>query len=61
MEIKKVLELKIEGQRKRGRPVKRRIDVIEEDMRKRGVVQHDAGDREGWRRRVVKRLVDPHK
>ena len=27
-----MLELKIEGQRKRGRPVKRWIDVVEEDM-----------------------------
>ena len=51
VEIKKVFELKIEGRRKRGRPVKRWIDVLEEDMEKRGVVQQDAEDREGWRRR----------
>ena len=38
VEVKKVFELKIEGQRKRGRPVKRWIDVVEEDMKKRGVV-----------------------
>ena len=36
VEIKKVLELKTEGQRKRGRPVKQWIDVVEEDMKKRG-------------------------
>ena len=59
VEIKKVFELKIEGQRKRGRPVKRWIDVIEEDMKKRGVVQQDVGDRECWRRRAVKGLADP--
>ena len=53
VEIKKVFELKI-GQRKRGRSMKRWIDIVEEDMKKRGVVQHDAGDREGWRRRMVK-------
>ena len=47
VEINKVFELKIEGQRKRGRPVKRWIDVVEEDMKKRRVVQQDAGDREG--------------
>ena len=58
-EIKKVFELKIEGRRKRGRPVKRWIDVVEEDMKKRGVVQQDAGDREGWRRRAVKGLAYP--
>ena len=43
VEIKKVFELKIEGRRKRGRPVKRWTDVVEEDMKKRGVVQQDAG------------------
>ena len=43
VEIKKALELKIEGQRKQGRPVKQWIDVVEEDMKKRGVVQQDAG------------------
>ena len=52
-----MFELKIE-RRKRGRPVKRWIDVVEEDMKKRGVVQHDAGDREGWRR-AVKGLANP--
>ena len=43
VEIKKVFELKIEGRRKRGRPVKRWTDVVEEDMKKREVVQQDAG------------------
>ena len=57
--IKKVLELKIEGRRKRGRPVIRWIDMVEGDMRKRGDVQQDAGDREGWRRRAVKGLANP--
>ena len=47
VEIKKVFELKIEGWRKRGRPVKRWIDVVEEDMKRRGVVQQDAGHMEG--------------
>ena len=56
---KKEFELKIEGRRKRGRPVKRWIDVVGEDMKKRGVVQQDAGDREGWRRRAVKGLANP--
>ena len=59
VEIEKVFELKIEGRRKRGRPVKRWIDMVKEDMKKRGVVQQDAGDREGWRRRAVKRLANP--
>ena len=59
VEIKKEFELKTEGWRKRGRPVKRWIDVVEEDMKTMGVVQQDAGDREGWRRRVVKGLAKP--
>ena len=42
VEIRKVLKLKI-GQRKRGRPVKRWIDMVEENMRKRGAVSQDAG------------------
>ena len=54
-----MFELKIKEQRKRGMPVKRWINVVEEDMKKRGVVQQDAGDREGWRRRVVKGLANP--
>ena len=58
-EIKKVFELKIKGRRKRGRPVKWWIDVVEEDMKKRGVVQQGAGDREGWWRRAVKGLANP--
>jgi len=33
--------------------------MVEEDMKKREVVQQDAGDREGWRRRVVKGLANP--
>ena len=59
VEIKKVFELKIEGRRKRGRLVKGWIDMVEEDMKKRGVVQQDAVDREGWRKKAVKRLAKP--
>ena len=53
-----MFELKIDRQRKRGRPVKRWIDVVEEDM-KRGIVQQDARDRESWKRRAVKGLSNP--
>ena len=53
-----MLHLKIEGRRKRGRPVKRWTDVVEEDMKNKGVVQPDAGDRKGWRRRAVKGLAN---
>ena len=37
---------------KRCRPVKQWIDAIVKDMRKRGVVRHDTGDRDGCRRAV---------
>jgi len=33
--------------------------VVEEGVKKREVVQLDAGDREGWRRRAVKGLANP--
>ena len=59
VEIKKVLEFKIEGRRMRGMPVKRWIDVVEEDIRAMGVLQQDTGNREGWRRRAVKGLANP--
>ena len=52
-----MLELKI-GQRKRGRPVKQWINMVEEDIRKRRVVQKDARDREGWRRKAVKKMTN---
>ena len=38
--------------------MKQWIGMVEEDMRKKGVVQQDAGDMEGWRRRVVKGLAN---
>ena len=47
VKIKKVFEWKIKGRRKRGRSVKRWIDVNEGDMRKRGAVQQDAEHMEG--------------
>ena len=58
VDIKKMLELKIEGQSKRDKSVKCWIDVVEADM-KRGVVQQDAGNTEGWRRKAVKGLANP--
>ena len=44
---------------KKCRPIKQWIDVIEEDMRKRRVVQHDTGDRDGCRK-AVKGLAKTH-
>ena len=55
-----MLDLKIIERRKRGRRGKQWIDVVEEDMRKRGVsLRQDAGDRDGWRKREVQGLHKP--
>ena len=43
VEIKKVFELNMEGRRKRGRSVKQWIDVVEEEMKKRGVAHRMQG------------------
>ena len=39
--------------------MKRWIDMVEEDMKRRGVVQQDTRDRKGWIRRAVKGLANP--
>ena len=59
VEIRKVLEMKIEGKGKKGRPMKRWIEVVEDDMRRRGVVREDAKNREDWKKRAVKGLANP--
>ena len=41
--------------------MKQWIDMVGEGMKKRGVVQQDAEDRKGWRRRAMKGLANPHK
>ena len=35
------------------------INMVEKDIKMRGVVQQDAGDREGWKRSTVKGLANP--
>ena len=46
----------LENRTKRCRPVKQWIDVIEEDMRQKGVMRRDTVDRNGCKR-AVKRLA----
>jgi len=50
--VRKALEMKVEGSVGRGRPMKRWIDVVKEDMRKRGLVRGDAENREFWQERL---------
>jgi hypothetical protein len=45
----KVLKLTLPGARKRGRPKRRYMDNIREDMVEKGVTENDAKDRTKWR------------
>ena len=46
---KKVLRMELPGKRRRGRPKRRYMDSIREDMRTAGVIEEDANDRRRWR------------
>jgi hypothetical protein len=59
--IKRVLEFEVEGKRGRGRPKKRWLDGIEEDMKKRGVRREDALVRDTWRKKTTHGLANPCK
>jgi hypothetical protein len=47
--LRKVLKLTLPGVRKRGRPKRRYMDNIREDMLEKGVTENDAKDRVKWR------------
>ena len=49
---RRILEMGISGRRKRGRPKRKFINVVREDMRVLGVTEEEAGDREVWRQRT---------
>ena len=52
--LRRAVELPEAGKRKRGRPAKRRIDVVEEDLR-RGMKKEDANNRKKWRQLLTSR------
>jgi hypothetical protein len=58
---KMVLNTKMEGDRKRGRPKKRWINDVEQDLRKLGLRnwRSRAGDRQQWRAVVREAKVHP--
>ena len=49
---KKVLDIELPGKRKRGRPKRRYMDGVREDMRVVGVSMEDVENRVRWRRMI---------
>ena len=54
---KRVMNMDVPGRRKQGRPKRRYMDVIEDDLRLLGMRKEEAADRHVWRRRI--RCGDP--
>ena len=54
---KRVMEMEVPGKRRRGRPKRRWLDSIRNDLSERGLSEEDAQDRPRWRRLI--RHTDP--
>ena len=54
---KRMQRMELSGKRKRGRPKRRFMDVVKEDMADVEVTEEDTIDRNNWRRKI--RCVDP--
>ena len=52
-----MLRMELPGKRKRGRPKRRFMDVVKEDMAEVEVTEEDTVDRNNWRRKI--RCGDP--
>ena len=48
-DIRMVAEMRVQGKRKRGRPKRRWMDTIKDDMRRWGLEEEDTEDRSTWR------------
>ena len=46
---RKVMEMELPGKRKRGRPKRRSLDIVKEDMGKVGLREMDIENRTVWR------------
>ena len=46
---RKMTEMELPGKRRRGRPKRRFLDVVKEDMKEVGVKEMDIEDRKMWR------------
>ena len=49
--------MELQGKRKRGRPKRRFMDVVKDDMAEVEVTEEDTVDRKNWRRKI--RCGDP--
>ena len=54
---RRMLEMELPGKRRKGRPKRRYMDAVREDMRVVGVTEEDAEDRTRWKRMI--RCGDP--
>ena len=54
---KRVMGMEVPGKRRRGRPKRRWLDSIRNDLSERGLSEEDAQDRPRWRRLI--RHIDP--
>ena len=49
---RKMMEMELPGKRKRGRPMRRFLDVVKEDMGEVGMKEMDVEDRKMWRKMI---------
>ena len=49
---RRMLRMELPGKRKRGRPQRRFMDVVKEDMAEVEVTEEDTVDRNNWRRKI---------
>ena len=54
---RRIMEMDVQGRRKRGRPKQRWKDCIEVDLRSKGLTGDEIWDRNRWRKLV--RSIDP--
>ena len=49
---RRMLRMELPGKRKRGRPKRRFMDVVKEDMAEVEVTEEDTVDRRNWRKKI---------
>ena len=54
---RRMLRMELPGKRKRGRPKRRFMDVVKQDMAEVEVTEEDTVDRRNWRKKI--RCGDP--